>query len=859
MTTVYATRTFEVRPAQRRVLLQGAPIALGARAFDLLVTLIERRERVVSKDELMALVWPGPIVEENNLSVQISAVRKALGHETIATVPGQGYRFTAPLVESPVVHLAFAPPMPARRHNLPAERSSFVGRRQQIEATCRLLSTSRLATLTGMGGVGKTRIALQVAAHELARFPDGATFVDLAPVSGAPFVAQAVAAACGLGASDRPVDGLDPVHASLVRALAPRIGLLVMDNCEHVLDASAELIDLLLSKCAGLTVLATSREALALNGEQVLAVPPLALPLADRPEEQTDAMLLFVERARAAHAAFALDAPTQRAVADICRRVDGIPLAIEFAAARVAHMSAVELAQRLDGRLELLGGGRGRLGRQQTLAATLDWSHGLLSAREQALFQRLAVFPDAFTMRALEALCGTQDEGADVLELMASLVAKSLVTLSTDDVGDTRYRLLEVVRLYASEKLDDAGESAPWRARHRDASLAWLEATPLESLTIDVGCIAAVGREIHHLRAAAQACIATDEPALLARLTSRLLGFHLTGQGYGNTFQMIERALEHAELTSALRVACHTGLAGIHLIANDVAAGLAETERAVRLAGDSAGGFEVAALVLRGFARAIQSHTPAEDARMRDDARDDARLAVERAALLSPGWAAFCQAWAADVELILGDHEAGAAYAEAAERNCRETMSRVPTARPWMLGSVLTKLALSLHLRGAAEAAVRAAERALVEFAVAGAQPAMADGWKVELAVVFQAGGRRPLAHELLREGALRMRRNGVDQAPNQFLIVAAVVAHLSGESARSARLFAAARSAGGADRIVMSFRTPTSMGLYQHYLPLVREAFGAPDARRLRDEGRAMTIDEAFACALETPQPLPA
>lgn len=856
LTPVYTTDAFEVRPAQRRVLLHGAPVALGARAFDLLVVLIERRERVVRKDELLALVWPGLFVEENNLTVQIAALRKALGHDMIATVSGQGYRFAALLVDHAGLESDFARLQPAKRHNLPAERSSFIGREPLIEATRQILATHRLATLTGTGGVGKTRTALQVAARELPRFVDGVFFVDLARVSGAPFVAQAVAVACGLAAIDRPADGMSPTHSSLVRALAPRICLLVMDNCEHVLGASAELIDLLLSQCAGLSVLATSREVLALEGEQVLSVPPLALPLADRPEELTDAVLLFDERARAAHAAFTLGGENFRAVVDICRHVDGIPLAIEFAAARAAHLSPQELAERLDGRLDLLGGGRRRLSRQQTLVATLDWSHDLLSDREQTLFRRLAVFPDAFTMRALEAMCGAPPEGEDVLALMASLVAKSLVTMCPDDADDTRYRLLEVVRLYALDKLDAAGEAAAWRARHRDAWLAWLEAMPLESLTIDVACIAGVGREIHHLHSAAQACIAGDQPELLARLTCRLLGFHLTGQGYGNSVQMLERALEHPKLSSAQRVACHTGLAGIHLIANDVVAGLAECDRAMQLAADGVDEFGVAALVLRGFARSIQAYAPQENASLRDAARADARLAVERATTLSPGWAAFCQAWATDVELILGDYKAGAAQAEAAERNCREAVRRSPTARLWILGSVLTKLAVSLHLRGEAEPAVRAAERALAEFVSYRAHPAMADGWKTELAIVFLAGGQRALALDLLREGALRMRRNGVDQAPNQFLIVAAVVAYLGGQVARSARLFGAARSAGGADRIVMSFRTPTSMGLYQHYLPLVREGTGALDGRRLREEGRTMTIDEAFAYAMQTATP---
>ena len=229
-----------------------------------------------------------------------------------------------------------------------------------------LLAGRRLVTLTGIGGAGKTRLALKVAALELPRFRDGVFFVDLAPVSDPQFVVQTAAQACGVAAGDLPSRSPLSLTDRLVIALAPRQCLLVVDNCEHLLDACAELIDPLLARCPELFVLATSREALALDGEQVLAVPPLALPLHNMDDEETDAVRLFAERARAANAAFALDRQTRPPVAEICRRLDGIPLAIEFAAARSAHLSPTEIAARLDDPFKLLGGGRRRIGRQQT-------------------------------------------------------------------------------------------------------------------------------------------------------------------------------------------------------------------------------------------------------------------------------------------------------------------------------------------------------------------------------------------------------------------------------------------------------------------------------------------------------------
>ena len=868
LAAIYRVGRLKVRPAQRRVLLEGQAVPLGGRAFDLLMVLIARRDRVVDKDELLHLVWPGVVVEENNLTVQVSALRKVFGAAAITTAAGHGYQFTAPLLagDEPVSGVAVAPHLPS--HNLPAQRSSFIGRGVQIAAVRQLLDSHRLVTLTGIGGTGKTRLALQVAAQLLPRFADGVYFAELAPLSDAQFVAQAIASACKVMAGDSSAGSLRTLTHRLVAALEPRHCLLVVDNCEHLLDACAELIDALLTHCEHLVILATSREALALEGEQVLFVPPLGLPpmregdsgattatgdageVSDASEPVSEAMQLYAERARAVSASFRLDSSSRPAVAEICRRLDGIPLAIEFAAARAAHLAPAEVAGRLDDRLRLLGGGRRRLPHQQTLAATLEWSHGLLAEPEQIVFRRLAVFNGGFTLSAAESVCqGGGVTRAEVLDRLASLVAKSLVVPGNDGRGETRYRLLETLRLYAAEKLTAAGEAEAWRARHRDVWLAWLEAMPMEGLTVDLDTIARVDREIDHLHAAAGACLADNRPELLARIAIRLMGHVLTGHRYRNMIQLLEQAAQQSgRFSAADRLALHLALAALHLIANDVTSGLRHVEQAIEASAGGTDELETAALVFRAFARSILAAVPGADTTLVELARRDASQAVSQAAALTPGWRGFCEIWAADVELIVGKLDAGTRLAQAAEQSCQAS----GLARSWPHGSAITKATVGLHLLGRDDAALASAITGLAHFTSLDARPAMSDGWTVELAPALYVGGEFDAAERLLREGAKALSRSGVDGAPNQFLIVAAVMEVLRGQPARGAKLLGAARSAGGADQEVMAFRTPTSMQMYLHYLPQVREALGADAARRLRDEGRSMTLDEAFAYALE-------
>ncbi|MFO1305870.1 MAG: winged helix-turn-helix domain-containing protein [Burkholderiales bacterium] len=457
MTASYRFGRIEIDPAARRLLVEGRDAALGRRAFDLLLALVERRERLVTKDELLTAAWPGVVVEENNLQVQVSTLRKILGAGAIVTVQGQGYRFA---LGSPAREEA-----PAANHNLPAEVASFVGRERELAELGRLLAGQRLVTLTGIGGIGKTRLALQVGAGALAGHPDGVWFTDLSGIADAGRVADA--AATTLAAAESP--GMTPVERIRRSASGKRL-LLILDNCEHVLPAAAALADALLRDVPGVRILATSREPLHVAGEAVYAVAPLGLPETRKDpmaDEIGDApsVRLFADRARAARADFGITSANALAVARICRDLDGIPLAIELAAARVRTMPVAVIAERLADRFRLLtSGAANALPRQQTLRAAIDWSYALLSPDEQALLGRLSVFADGFSLEAAEAMgTGAGSPDGEVLDLLAHLVDKSLVLLSDED---SRYRMLETVRQYAHERLVEAGGETDARRAH---------------------------------------------------------------------------------------------------------------------------------------------------------------------------------------------------------------------------------------------------------------------------------------------------------------------------------------------------------------------------------------------------------
>jgi non-specific serine/threonine protein kinase len=368
----------------------------------------------------------------------------------------------------------------ARAHNLPLQLTSFVGRERELAAVPELLRRHRLVTLTGPGGAGKTRLALRVAAAVLAGYPDGAWLADLAALADSATVVPAVADAVGV--REEPGRSLD---TALAEALGPKRLLLVLDNCEHLLDPCARLADPLLRACPHLRVLATSRTPLGVDGEAVWRVAPLGLP---RPAAggapppaagllRSEAGRLFAERAAAAQPGFAVTDRNAPAVAAICARLDGLPLALELAAARVRTLPVDELLTRLEDRFRLLtGGGRTAPPRRQTLRAAVDWSYDLLSADERSLFGRLAVFAGGFALDAAEAVgAGGGIAPEAVLDLLARLVDQSLVVLDAAPAGGGRYRLLETLRQYARERLVAAGEAPAAQARHLAHFLALAE------------------------------------------------------------------------------------------------------------------------------------------------------------------------------------------------------------------------------------------------------------------------------------------------------------------------------------------------------------------------------------------------
>jgi predicted ATPase len=540
-----------------------------------------QRDRTAAACERALALYGGELLPENRYDdwAEVERGRLAALHEELEQI----------LDELGVV--------PGRRR-LPLETSTFVGREHELNELRILLGRTRLLTLAGTGGAGKTRLALELARSREDAHAGGALLVELDSVSEGADVPAAVAEALDL----RALPGGAVVDA-IAAELAPREVLLVLDNCEHVIGASAALADALLRSAPRLMILATSREPLRVPGEVVFRVPSLAIPDpdgADTPETLSDyeAVQLFLERTRSVAPGFALDETNAGAVARICHRLDGLPLALELAAARIDALAADALAERLDDSFRLLrAGSRTAPTRQQTLEATLDWSYELLEDAERILLRRLAVFAGGFTLEAAEVVCAADGlEEEQVADLLAQLVEKSLV-VADERHAARRYRLLETIRGYAGLRLSQAGERVPVAARHA----AWL------SDLVDAGDaqLSGLDPERGNLRAALEMLLVSD-PAAALRLCSRVWPFWVRRIELSEARRWLGEALERAPEPTPERARALLGHAAVEFRSGDESLGLAHADEALALArelGDAAlewravhfrGGIEIA-------------------------------------------------------------------------------------------------------------------------------------------------------------------------------------------------------------------------------------------------------------------------
>lgn len=548
---VFQFGPFRVSKRKRQLETDSGPVPIGARAFDLLIVLLDREGQLLSKQELLDLVWAGQAVEEGNLHVQVAALRRALGvHQgLIQNVPGRGYRFAGRLVDDDTINshhttmpveLPFSKPV--RLGPRTASSKALIGREAELAELQSAFDQSRLLTLIGPGGVGKTHLAITAMQDMTSRFANGAWLVDFSPLHDESLVESAVLAALDL----RCGENVDAAR-TIAEALKERPSLLLFDNCEHVLHAVAVLTGALLQITDSISIMATSREPLRVAGETIFRLDPLAVAPREVSEleklRQFGAVALFVQSATACDRRFQFNGGNCAMVAEICRNLDGIPLALEMAAARVPSLGIEGLRDRLQERLRVLtGGARTAAARHQTLRDTVAWSYDLLSATDRAVFRALGIFAGGFTLTAAAfvVLPPPADEWM-VIDSLSRLVDKSMVVAGPGE--RPRYRLLDTLRLFAIEEITKHEEHAALAARHaayietifQDAYRNW-ESTP------DHVVLAQMAPELDNLRAALDWSL-TNSPDCLVSLagSSAFLWEKLS------LFAEGRRYLQHAE------------------------------------------------------------------------------------------------------------------------------------------------------------------------------------------------------------------------------------------------------------------------------------------------------------------------
>ena len=734
-----------------------------------------------------------------------------------------------------------------RRHNLPAEISTFVGRDDEIAALSHAILSRRLVTLTGVGGVGKTRLGLRVAARLVEAYSDGIRLVELASLGDPGLVPRAVATA--LGVHEQPDRSMADVLADALRS--QRL-LLVFDNCEHLVGACADLISAVLRACPGVTILATSREPLGVTGELVWPVPPLSLPDATAPASpetvgESEAVRLFATRCADALPDFVLTEQNAPAVVEICRRLDGIPLAIELAAARVRGLPPEQIAARLDDRFRLLSGGsRTALPRHRTLHGAIEWSHDLLSEPERVLFRRLSVFAGGWSLEAAEGICSADGIPAeDVLDLLLKLVDRSLVV--PDRSGPTaRYRMLETIRAYAAERLREAGEESVFRTRHRDWWLQLAEriqwdlrgphqGEPFDGLEADLDNIRAALDWCANRAAPPSSSHADAEAGL--RLSSALNRFwRLRGHLTDNRRRLAQLlALAPSRNSARARALFVAAVLAVHQ--GDAATASELLEEGLPLAREIEDSWCVAFMLQVAASLAWRQGQLDRAVELGEESLAGMRAIGDRTGIGSILWQ-LAQARRRRGEIGPATHLLEESIAVGRE-----------TGDPWLVAESLEGLGAIAHDAGEHALACSHHEEALALRRHTRNRQAVARSLN-DLGHLMLDAGALALAREHFLESLSIGRDIGVRELITRGLEGFAVLAAVEGQPERALRL------AGAADAVRLLTGLVLTKGEIERHgrlLEPARRSLGEAAAATSWEAGRAMSVDEAIAYALAT------
>jgi predicted ATPase/DNA-binding SARP family transcriptional activator/DNA-binding CsgD family transcriptional regulator len=752
-----------------------------------------------------------------------------------------------PLLETPSLVSAPEKPPGAGKNNLPTPRTSFVGRQREIVESKRVLAMTRLMTFTGTGGSGKTRLALEVARDLIGAYPDGVWLVELAPLSEGKLVPQAVARTMRV----REQPGR-PLIDALTEALHKKTTLLVLDNCEHLADSVSHLADQLLNSCSHLRVLSTSRKTLEVEGEVVWRVSSLSVPDTDQlptAEElmRYDAVRLFVERAQLRLSAFEITPHNATAVAEVCRKLEGIPLAIELAAARMDVLTAEQIAQRLDRALGLLTGGQTEVARHRTLRTTLEWSFELLSEPERKLFCRLSVFTGGWTLEAAEAVgAGGGIEEGDVVELFLMLVDKSLV-VSTAEEGGFRYGMLEPLRQYAKEKLEESEETQVTKRAHVQYFLALAEeAEPKLWESGDKAWFGRLEKEHDNMRAALSWTLEHGEAELALRIGGALRWFWRARGYYGEGRRWLERALSEEGRTSAgARAKALDGVGWLASEQRDIDRAEAAAQEGLKLS-EEAG---IGGVILADFKNLL-----GEAAWLRGDYERAGELVEEGLVLHREARNTRGVAWSvcslANTSSELGDYQRSRELFEEGIALARKMGGALP------LGDLLMALGYEYLLERDHERATELSEEAAELYRKRGSR----GGLKYVLYILGWAALLREdheQAKALLEENLVLCKDIGAKVIASLSVEGLACSAASRGEAQRAARLFGVAQALREA---VDYQQPPRERALGEPYLDAARSRLSEAEWEVAFAEGKNMGLEEAVEYALseeETATPL--